>query len=211
MNTCYIICALDCKLDFVSDSTDLIIGADRGYLTLVKNHIKPDIVIGDFDSYNDKVVCENIITYPVKKDLTDCALAIEHAISKGYKKFIIYGGIGGELDHTLANISLIANYTEKGLDIAFIDNENIVFALCNGKISFSELAKGRISVFSFKNRAEGVCEKGLLYELDNASLENIVPLGVSNEFIGEKSEISVKNGILMIYTSKENYEKHLTR
>lgn len=211
MNTCYIVCALDCSLDFMPDETDLVIGADRGYLTLVKNKIMPNAVIGDFDSYTGKVECESIIKFPVKKDFTDSALAIEYAISEGYKKIIVYGAIGGSLDHTLANIALISNYTENGIDIAFVDSNNVAFGLNNGKIFFSEQAKGRISVFSFKNKAEGVNEKGLLYELENASLENNIPLGVSNEFTGKKAEISVKNGTLIIYTSKENYEKYLTR
>ena len=211
MKTCYIVCALDCSLDFIPDETDFLIAADRGYLTLVKNELIPNVVIGDFDSYTGEIQCESIVKFPVKKDFTDSALAIEYAISKGFQKIMVYGAIGGALDHTIANLALIAKYTENCIDIAFIDGDNIAFAVCNGKISFSEQARGRISVFSFKNRAEGVNEKGLLYELDNASLENIVPLGVSNEFIGEKSEISVKNGILIIYTSKENYEKHLTR
>ena len=211
MNICYIACALDCELDFIPDETDLVIGADRGYLTLVKNKIKPNIVIGDFDSYSDKIECDNVITFPVKKDFTDSALAIEYAISQNYKRIIVYGAIGGDLDHTLANIALLANYTEKGIDIAFVDNKNVVFAISNNKISFTSKASGRISVFSFKNKAEGVHEKGLLYELENASLENTVPVGVSNEFIGKNSEIAVEKGTILIYTLKENYEKHLTR
>ena len=211
MNTCYIVCALDCELDFKLDSSDLVIGADGGYLTLVKNKIKPDVVIGDFDSYTGKIGCENIIKFPVKKDFTDSALAIEHAISQGYKKIIVYGAIGGALDHTLANIALIASYTKKFIDIAFVDNDNVAFALHNGKISFSKEARGRISVFSFGDRAESVNEKGLLYELKNATLENNIPLGVSNEFIGKDSSISVLDGTLIIYTSKKNFEKHLTR
>ena len=211
MNTCYIACALDCQLDFIPDETDLVIGADRGYSTLVKNKIKPNVVIGDFDSYPDKIECENIITFPVKKDFTDSALAIEHAISRGFKKIVVYGAIGGDLDHTIANLALLANYTEKGFNIVFVDNKNVIFAICNNKIRFTSEAGGRISVFSFKDKAEGVYEKGLLYELENASLENSIPLGVSNEFIGKDSEISVKSGTVLIYTSKENYEKHLTR
>lgn len=211
MNTCYIVCALDCKLDFISDETDLVIGADRGYLTLVKNQIKPDIVIGDFDSYTGKIECESIIEYPVKKDFTDSALAIEYAISKGYKKIVIYGAIGGSLDHTLANIALLANYTKKGIDIAFVDGNNIVFAVYNGKAAFTEEANGRISVFSYSDVSLGVTEKGLLYEISNVMLKNIVPLGVSNEFIDKKAEISVENGVLIIYTAKENYEKYLTK
>ena len=37
MNTCYIACALDCKIDIKKGENDLIIGADRGYFTLVEN------------------------------------------------------------------------------------------------------------------------------------------------------------------------------
>ena len=210
MNTCYIVCALDCKLDLSLDNSDLVIGADRGYLTLVENNIKPNVVIGDFDSYTGEIECENIIKYPVKKDYTDSALAIEYAISKGYKSIVVYGAIGGCLDHTLANVALLANYTEQGIKIAFVDNENVLFALSNGAVSFNAEASGRISVFSFKNKAENVSEVGLMYELENACLENNIPLGVSNEFIGKDVKISVENGTLLIYTSKENFENHLT-
>lgn len=211
MNNCYIVCALDCKLTFVPDKQDYVIGADRGYLNLLKNDIDPDCVIGDFDSYTDKIKCDNVIRYPVKKDFTDSALAIEHAISKGYRKIFVYGAIGGYLDHTIANLAILADFTQRGVDIAFVYADQVIFGLYNGAITFDKGANGRISVFSFKDKAEGVFEKGLLYELKNATLQNNIPLGVSNEFIGEKSEISVKNGVLLIHTSKENYIEYLTK
>ncbi len=211
MKTCYIACALDCKIEIVPKSNDLIIGADRGYFTLVENGIEPQVAIGDFDSYTGKIDCENTIVFPVKKDDTDSALAIKYAIGQGYKKIVVFGAIGGALDHTIANIALCASYTEKGIDISFVDGESVLFAFSNSTVSFDEKATGRISVFSFGDKAEGVYGKGLLYTLENASLENRVPLGVSNEFIGEKSEISVKKGTLLIYTDKNNYENHLTR
>lgn len=211
MDICYIACALDCKIDIKLRKNDLVIGADRGYLVLEKNGIKPSVAIGDFDSYDGKIDCENIIRFPVKKDFTDSELAIKYAIENGYKHIRVYGAIGSALDHTIANISVLAKYTESGMDIAFVDGENVLFAVCNSKVSFSSKAKGRISVFSFLDKSIGVNEKGLLYELSFATLENITPLGVSNEFIGKNAEISVENGVLIIYTSKENYEKHLTR
>lgn len=211
MNICYVICALDFKLDFVPDKNDFVIGADKGYLTLMKNDIDPDLIIGDFDSSKKPDKLDNVIIYPVKKDFTDSALAIDYAINKGYSKILVYGAIGGFLDHTLANIAVLASATKKGIDIGFVDNENIIFAVNNGKITFDSNATGRISVFSFGDRAEAVYEKGLLYELDNATLFADMPLGVSNEFIGRESSVSVGNGMLLIYTSKENYDRHLTR
>ena len=211
MKTCYISCALDCKIEISPQKNDLVIGADKGYFTLVENGIRPDAVIGDFDSYTGEIDCEKVIKFPVKKDDTDSALAIKYAEEQGYKNIVVFGAIGGLLDHTIANIALASQYAKKGINIAFVDGENVLFAICNGKISFDEKAMGRISVFSFDEKSVGVYEKGLLYSLENASLENSIPLGVSNEFIGEKSEISVENGTLLIYTSKNNFENHLTR
>ena len=211
MNTCYICCALDCKVDITPDKNDLIIGADRGYLVLEKNGIKPNVVIGDFDSYEGKIVCDNIIRFPIKKDFTDSELSIKYAIEKGYKNIKIYGAIGGALDHTIANLSLLAKYSKNGVDIAFFDDKNALFAITNSSVKFDSEAKGRISVFSFDDEAFGVFEKGLLYELENATLENQTPLGVSNEFANKESEISVQKGTLILYTSKENFENHLTK
>ncbi|MBQ9744653.1 MAG: thiamine diphosphokinase [Clostridia bacterium] len=211
MNICYIACALDCQLDFIKNQGDLVIGADRGYLNLKKHGITTDIVIGDFDSYNGDIDCNNVKRLPRIKDFTDGEVAILHGIEKGYKKIVVYGAIGGALDHTIANIAHCAKYTKDGINISFVDGENALFCISNSRVCFSSKAKGRISVFAYGEKAEGVYEKGLFYTLDNATLDPFIPLGVSNEFIGKDSEISVKNGALLIYTSKENFENHLTK
>ena len=57
---------------------------------------------------------------------------------------------------------------------------------------------GFISVFSLSDESVGVCESGLKYTLDDYTLNNRFPLGVSNEFIGESAKISVKSGTLLI-------------
>lgn len=211
MSICYIVCALDSQLDFVKAHGDLVIGADRGYLNLRRHNITPDIVIGDFDSYSGDIECESIEKLPRIKDFTDGEVSIRYAIENGYKKIIVYGAIGGDLDHTIANIAHCAKYTREGIDISFTDGKNTLFAVSCGSVCFSKEASGRISVFAYGEKADGVCEKGLFYTLDNASLDAFIPLGVSNEFIGVESEISVENGVLLIYTARENFEKHLTR
>ncbi len=211
MNTCYIVCALDTVLDFEPDKTDFVIGADRGCQILKKQGKRIDLAVGDFDSGEIPEDIENVVKYPVKKDETDGAIAIKHAIEKGYNRIRIYGAIGGLLDHTIAIISLVALYAEKGVDVALIDGENIIFAIHNTSVHFSNKAIGRISVFSHTDNSYGVYEKGLLYTLDNYTLDNKTSLGSGNSFIGEEAEISVKEGTLLIYTSKNNLDNHLTK
>lgn len=199
MNICYIFGALDTAIaDFKPQESDLIIAADGGYSTLKKLNIKPDLVVGDFDSLGETPENENIIKYPIKKDDTDTLLAVKTGLEKGYKTFVIYGAIGGRLDHTVATIQTATFVAENG-GIAYIyDGTHTVTAIKNTSIKFKNTAKGYVSVFALSGISKGVSISGLLYELNDVEITPSFPLGVSNEFICKESEISVKNGVLTI-------------
>ncbi len=199
MKTCFIFGALECSIaDFNPKENDLIIAADGGYSTLTKLNIKPDLVVGDFDSLGSTPENENVIKHPVKKDDTDTLLAVKIGLEKGYKNFIIYGAIGGRLDHTVASIQTATFVAENG-GIAYIYGGNYtVTTIKNSNIKFKDTANGYISVFALSDIAKGVTIKGLLYELNDAEITPSFPIGVSNEFIEKESEISVKDGVLTI-------------
>ena len=199
MNTCYIFGALDCTVNnFSPTENDLIIAADGGYATLKKLNVKPDLVVGDFDSLGSIPENENIIKHPVKKDDTDTLLAVKIGLNKGYKNFQIYGAVGGRLDHTVATLQTASFVAENG-GIAYIyDGNYTVTAIKNSSISFTKNANGYISIFALSGVAKGVSIKGLLYELNDTEITPHFPIGVSNEFLEKDSEISVKNGVLTI-------------
>ncbi len=199
MNICYIFGAVDCSVtDFKPNENDLIIAADGGYSTLKKLNIKPDLVVGDFDSLGSVPENENVIKHPVKKDDTDTLLAIKTGLEKGYKTFVIYGAVGGRLDHTVATIQSATYVAENG-GIAYIyDGNYTVTAIKNSSIKFKDTANGYISVFALSGVAKGVKINGLLYELNDAEITPSFPVGVSNEFIGRDCEISVADGVLTI-------------
>lgn len=199
MNTCYIFGALDTDIaDFKPQKNDFIIAADGGYSTLKNFNIKPDLVVGDFDSLGSIPENESIIKHPIKKDDTDTLLAVKIGFEKGFKEFIIYGAIGGRLDHTIATIQTATYVAENG-GIAYIyDGNHTVTAIKNSSISFKANAKGYISIFALSGVAKGVTIKGLLYELNDAEITPSFPIGVSNEFISKESEITVENGVLTI-------------
>jgi len=205
MSICRIVGAGEClKLDFEKKTDELIIAADGGCLYLENAGIKPDIIIGDFDSLGYAPKGEEVVRLNPVKDITDMDAAVREGLKRGYTEFHLYGACGGRIDHTLANIQLIASLAQKNIK-AYIHDQKIITAVCNGEINFDAGYKGYISVFSHSDKCTGVTIEGLKYSLDNAELSNLFSLGVSNEFLGTESKIKVKNGTLIIIYSDKNY------
>ncbi len=204
MSICYIIAAFNPDLsDIKKEDGDLIIAADKGYLYLDNVGINPDIIIGDFDSLG--FVPENtdaeIIKLNKRKDDTDTLFCIKEGIKRGYKKFAVFGAVGGRTDMTVASLQTALFLCENGCCGVFCGDGYTATVIKNGTIKFKDNTKGIISVFAFGGKAYGVYEKGLSYTLDGAELSPGMPIGVSNEFTDEKAEISVKSGSLLIVTN----------
>ncbi len=184
------------------NENDYIIAADGGYNFLQKLGMHPDILLGDFDSIED--IPENIkkITFPSNKDDTDMALAVNLAIEKGYKNIVLMGALGGRTDHSYGNIALLVHMARLGIENRIVDGRRVITAVTDKAICFDETYSGYVSVFSADTRSYGVSIEGLKYELNNVMLTNDVTLGVSNEFIGKSSRISVEDGTLIIMYEK---------
>ncbi|MBE6552325.1 MAG: thiamine diphosphokinase [Ruminococcaceae bacterium] len=202
---CYIYGAMPLtSKPMIPEEKDLIIAADKGYETLKKIGLEPAFAVGDFDSLEFVPTDTEIILHPVEKDDTDMSLAVNEGIKRGFDTFVIYGGMGGRPDHTYANIQLAADMAKKGIKVFFIGEGYTVTALYESEILFDKKAKGNISVFSVTDSSKGVYEQGLKYSLSDAVLTNTVPLGVSNEFMGTESRVSVKKGILLVMFEGED-------
>jgi thiamine pyrophosphokinase len=74
----------------------------------------------------------------------------------------------------------------------------VTTAIRNTTVRFPESMKGYFSAFSFSDHSYGVTENGFKYIINNVTLNNRTPTGLSNEFVGTKAEISVENGTLIL-------------
>lgn len=174
-----------------------VIAADGGLRHTENLGLTPNAVLGDFDSlgYTPK----GAGVFPVEKDDTDAMLAVRLGLERGCDEFLLYGSLDGpRLDHTVANFQTLQFLADHGAVGYLIGNTTIVTVVKNGKIIFPAGLSGTISVFCMGKDAEGVIERGLFYGLENGVLTSGFPLGVSNHFTGEKAEISVKNGSLLV-------------
>lgn len=187
----------------------LLIAADGGYNPLKERGIIPDYLVGDFDSLDKIPQDVPIETYSKEKDETDMMLAINKGLDLGFKNFVIYGGLGGRLDHSMANIQLLAYITKNKGKGYLIQGETVITVISNDSHRIKAQKNGYLSVFSLSDQAKWVTLVGLKYALKNASLANDYPIGVSNEFIGEEVFIQVKEGSLMILWTCENPEQSL--
>jgi len=206
---CYIVGAGEnCGIDFAPQQGDYVIAADGGLKYLEEAGISADLVIGDFDSLQEQPDHSNIIALKKEKDETDMYAAIQQGIKQGYQCFHLYGCTGGRIDHTIANMQLIAHLAQQKLQGFLFDKENVITAITDTTMRFPACDKGYISVFSHSKKAEGVSLVGLKYVMDKAMITNEFPIGVSNEFIGRESVITVERGTLLIVYPRNVMRKH---
>lgn len=188
---------------------DMIMAADSGMDFLYRNHLTPDIIVGDFDSVDhdaldffreDKRI-EFCRLDPVKDD-TDTEYAIRDALSRGITQLTILGGTGSRLDHVLGNISLLGIGLEENVEIELVDEHNRV-RMIDKPISIRRDEQfGRfVSLIPYTGNVEHVTLTGFKYTLDDYTMGGFNSLGVSNEIKEEVAHIEFSSGILLVIES----------
>lgn len=187
-----------------------IIASDKGLEILDKCNIKPNYIIGDFDSLNEKVLNKYINDEAIKiirlnpeKDYTDTHMALKLAIELKSTDITIIGAIGTRLDHTLANINILKEALDNGVSCKIL-NENNNITLINKKITIKRDEKyPYVSLIPLTTLVKGVTLTGFKYPLNNATLKIGESIGVSNEQTKDSSIIELKEGILIVIQSRD--------
>lgn len=185
-----------------------VICADGGASHLKKFGIKPDVLVGDFDSIDSedleyyKSLNVEIIKYRFDKDMTDTEIAVGIAVKRGFEDITIIGGSGTRWDHSLSNVFLLKQLLDLNVRGRIVNEQNeIILTSCNIKIEGMDGFK--ISLLPLTEKVEGITTRGLLYPLNDESLCMGESRGLSNQFSQESAQIFIKSGILMIIKSKD--------
>lgn len=138
---------------------------------------------------------------PVKND-PDMLACVRIGIRKGCTEFHMVGGTGNRIDHSIANLQILTFLSEQKLHGFLYSKDQIMTTITNESKSFGPEYRGYFSAFSLSDTSEGVTETGFKYILHDATLNNALPTGLSNEFVGTNSEICVKRGTLLLIYSR---------
>ncbi len=177
---------------------DYVIAADGGYLHCREAGLVPDLLLGDFDSLDALPGDTDVERFPVDKDDTDSMLAMKLGLEKGFTTFHLYGGTGGRMDHTLANLQGLAYLARQGARGYLYDASYVFTALWNSSLDLPAREEGIFSVFALGETARGVSILGGRYPLEGGELSPFFPLGVSNHFEGRPVRVSVEKGCLLV-------------
>lgn len=186
---------------------DYFIFCDGGLSHAESLCIKPNLIVGDFDSCDSDVLskyeeqCE-IIKLPREKDDTDTLYAVKLAVERGYNDFLILGAMGGRFDHALGNISILLYLEGLGKKAVLIDDYSVM-QIAGSKPLLIEDNCSYFSVLTVAGDVSGVTIKNAKYPLENASLSADFQLGISNEVLpGKVAEVSVEHGRVLVVTVK---------
>lgn len=204
MGKCILFCAGEFdRLAEVPAPDDFLIAADGGLRHLQKLDLQPHAVLGDFDSLG--FAPQGAQVFPVKKDDTDSLLAIKLGLERGFREFVIYGGMDGpRLDHTLANFQALHFLKKQGAVGYLVGNAYLATVVSGETVSFDSDTEGILSLFCLGSDADGVTLQGLQYTMENGALTADFPLGVSNHFIGQPASVTVKSGCLLALWDRKN-------
>ena len=184
---------------------DLTVAADSGYTNARTLGDSVQILVGDFDSFDRSKIegKPEIVTVPAEKDFTDTQLAVETAIKRGATDIVIIGGMSGRLDHTLSNLAILKDLSERGIYAVMADGKNRARYIKSTSTLIARSGYTYLSLIADGEKVKGVSVEGCKYPLENAVLNDKYQYAVSNEIVGNCALISVKKGGLYIIESAD--------
>ena len=194
-----------------SEDTEFVIGVDRGLKFLYDHEIKPDYIVGDFDS-----VPKGLVEYyreeadvPIRefnpvKDASDTEIALRLCLGLNRKQIWVLGGTGNRIDHLWANIQCLQIALDAGADARIVDSHNQIRLLDKGITLKREEAFGKyFSLFPMELPVDALTITGAKYPLKNHFLKPDDSLCVSNEFELDEVKISFSFGKVILMETRD--------
>lgn len=189
---------------------ELVIAADGGSEWLAAVERIPDMLIGDLDSVEPRLVARLaqagvlVERHPVDKEATDAEMALDRAVAAGADRVVVLGALfGRRLDHAVANLLLLADPEWAGrADLRLVRGGTLVRALHGpGSLQLEGAVGTTVSLLPVGGDAVGVRTAGLQFALDGETLGFGRSRGISNRVDAAQASVSLEHGVLLVIES----------
>lgn len=173
-----------------------IVCCDGSTQSLLIAGLQPDAIVGDLDSLNDELISRfaDRIFLDENQDTNDLTKAVTWCSEMGYKDIVIVGATGKREDHTIGNISLLAEYV-KDINVIMVTDTGVLYPYLKN-CEITSFPGQQVSIFSIDPET-GVTSYGLRYPLTNTKITNWW-FATLNESLGDSFSLEFK-GRLIVY------------
>lgn len=187
-----------------ADAAILVVAADGGARFLIAAGVRPDVVVGDFDSLPPaaaaRLAADGVeqVRHPVRKDVTDGELAVEEALHRGAGEIVLAGALGA-LDHTLGHLAILRRLAARGVAARLVAPHLTVRVFVAPAETVLDAAAGtRVSVASLGGDAV-LTLRGFEYPLTRGAVPADACLGLGNAVaVDGAGEITVHEGAVAV-------------
>ncbi len=177
---------------------DFVVCCDSGLNHCAGLAVSPDLIVGDFDSHPNPGLPVETIVLPCEKDDTDTVYAAKEALRRGFRRFLLLGVLGGRIDHTLGNLSLLLYLHARGAQAEIRTETAAVQVVDRSPVTVAPDCR-YFSLLCPEHRADGVWIQGAKYPLEDGTLTCEYPLGLSNQVLpGGQATVWADRGRLFL-------------
>jgi thiamine pyrophosphokinase len=172
-----------------------IVCCDGSAESLILAGMQPDAIVGDLDSLDDELVTKyaDRIFLDESQETNDLTKAVSWCSEMGYKDIVIVGATGKREDHTIGNISLLAEYVND-LNVIMVTDTGIFRPILKSS-GIDSFPGQQISIFSIDPETE-VTSQGLRYPLTRTKIRNWW-FATLNESLGDKFSLEFEGRIIV--------------
>ena len=183
---------------------DLIVCCDGAAEKLDKNGLVPDAIVGDLDSIPDtlKEKYGDRLFPDYDQETNDLTKAVKWCVARGIPEVVIVGATGMREDHTLGNISLLADYSSMLNAVMLTDSGS--FRVYDRSVTIVSRPGQQVSLFSI-DPSLTITSSGLRYPLTKLQL-NSWWRGTLNEATGDSVSLQFENGRVIVFTEYQSGE-----
>jgi thiamine pyrophosphokinase len=187
-------------LDYLKKAENIIC-CDGSAEALVIEGFTPDAIVGDMDSISEELASRfaDRIYIDSGQDTNDLTKAVEWCSAKGYRDIVIVGATGKREDHTIGNISLLAEYSDY-MNVIMVTDTGLFIPLLKSS-TIASYPGQQISFFSIDPSTE-VSSHGLRFALNKTRIGNWW-VATLNEALGDCFSLEFENGRLIVYLKFE--------
>lgn len=171
-----------------------IICADNGLAHCLSCEVRPQLIVGDFDSLRGPRHGIAEMPFPAEKEESDSQLAVAEAFRGGAERVLLLGGTGSRLDHAFANFKLLHLHPQR---LVMLDGDYEAVAV-NAEYRFTGNINDCCSLFPYGSEAAVVSTQGLHYPLQRTTLRPDSH-GLSNKLSHTQVTIDVHHGAVTLF------------